>query len=302
MLFRTDRSGSGARTVDEAAGGIVGVVSPALLVLMAAAALQVPQRSAFAESPGPSSIPPSGDATPSSVQPLPAPESVEQARTKLREGARLLAAGKYGDSLRLFEEAYTIVPNPKIHYNVGLAYVGLSRPTKALEAFERFLADSKDAPVVNRVEAERLVGELRPKVGSIAIVCEQAGAEVKVDGQPLGITPVPGKRHLDPGSHQLVARRGADVPFVRDFDLAPGQDLTLTVTMAAALVATPPSSAPADPLAKDATTSDTPDSGRRRWLIWGIAGGVVVVGAIVAAVLLGGGTSYPKPDGQIMGN
>ena len=67
----------------------------------------------------------------------------------------------YRAALARFEEAYALVPSPKIHYDFGLAYVGLARPGEALAAFERFLAEAPDAPADKREKAAGWVATLR---------------------------------------------------------------------------------------------------------------------------------------------
>ena len=103
----------------------------------------------------------------------------EAARAKLVEGVGV-AALKRGDhqaALTRFEEAYALVPSPKIDYDFGLAYVGLGRTADALAAFERFLAEAPDAPPDTREKAASLIPTLRARL---------AEAAARNDGQALG--------------------------------------------------------------------------------------------------------------------
>jgi len=87
------------------------------------------------------------------------------ARRKLVDGVDALKRGDYHAALARFEEAYALVPSPKIHYDFGLAYVGLERPAEALAAFERFIAEAPDAPPDKREKAASLISALRARVG-----------------------------------------------------------------------------------------------------------------------------------------
>ena len=78
-----------------------------------------------------------------------------------------LKRGEHRVALDRFEEAYALVPSPKIHYDFGLAYLGLGRDADALSAFERFLAEAPDAPADKRDKAARYVAELRARVGTV---------------------------------------------------------------------------------------------------------------------------------------
>jgi tetratricopeptide (TPR) repeat protein len=88
----------------------------------------------------------------------------DAARAKLVDGVAALKRGDHRAALARFEEAYALVPSPKIHYDFGLAYVGLGRPADALAAFERFLAEALDAPADKRAKAASLVSTLRAEV------------------------------------------------------------------------------------------------------------------------------------------
>ena len=86
------------------------------------------------------------------------------ARRKLVEGVDAMKRGDFQAALARFEEAYALVPSPKIHYDFGLAYVGLDRPAEAVTAFERFLAEASDAPQDKREKATSLLSTLRARV------------------------------------------------------------------------------------------------------------------------------------------
>jgi serine/threonine-protein kinase len=90
------------------------------------------------------------------------------ARGQLVDGVSALKRGDYQLALARFEQAYALVPSPKIHYDFGLAYVGLGRKADALAAFERFLAEAADAPSDKREKAASFVSTLRAEVGATA--------------------------------------------------------------------------------------------------------------------------------------
>ena len=91
----------------------------------------------------------------------------EAARAKLVDGVAALKRDDYQAALSRFEEAYALVPSPKIHYDFGLAYVGLGRSAEALAAFERFLAEAPDAPADKRERATAMVAKLRADGGKV---------------------------------------------------------------------------------------------------------------------------------------
>src|SRR4051794_1319368 len=69
----------------------------------------------------------------------------DRARSLLAEGAQLYEAGDFPAALKRYEDAYALVPSPKILYNFGLVYQGMGRKAEALAYFERFLLEARDA-------------------------------------------------------------------------------------------------------------------------------------------------------------
>jgi len=211
------------------------------------------------------------------------------AREKLVDGVAMLKRGDYDGALARFQEAYDLVPSANIHYDFGLAYVGLGRSADALEAFERFLAEAPDAPPAAREKAEANRRGLRPRVAALTITTDFGGAEVLVDGRRRGTTPLPRPLYVEPGSHQFAARRPGGAPGpAQVVEVAAGAALGLRLIPgpAASLSLAPASAPPAAPapalLAASRDQSPPPDRDarvRRGWAFAAGAAGVALLGA-----------------------
>lgn len=214
-----------------------------------------------------------------------------RARAKLVEGGELLKQGEYQGALDRFKEAYGLFQSPKIFYNFGLAYIGLGRNADAMEAFDKFLGEALDASADLRANAERHRTLLSQKVGTLVVECDVTGAEVAVDGRPLGVTPLKTPAHLDPGPHQLVVEKSGSPPFAKRLDVSAGQRLTIPVTLAAPEVSAPipapppPSPATPAPMAPDLSPAPAPEApGRlKRKLAW--VSGAAAVGFLALGAL-----------------
>jgi len=184
-------------------------------------------------------------------------DAKNRAKAKLVEGSDFLKQGEYKDALRRFQEAYELVPSPKIFYNFGLAYMNLGRTTEAVEAFERFLDEATDATPDLRANAERRRSELLPKVATIVVRCETEGATISVDGRAFGTTPRKPPIRLDPGPHSLVLEKAPAPAFIRNLDVKAGErvvveakleELPVVVTPPPPLIAVaPPPVVPVEP-------------------------------------------------------
>jgi hypothetical protein len=121
----------------------------------------------------------------------------------VREGSKLLEQNDFQAALDKFNQAYALVHSPKQLFNQGLALRGLGRNPEALQAFERFLAEAKDASAEHQDKARAKIAELSALVGQVAISCNRSGAAVSLDGKTLAI-PLPASVWVDPGSHQVT--------------------------------------------------------------------------------------------------
>ena len=182
-----------------------------------------------------------------------APPSSEAARSaaraKLVEGVDALGRGEHRLALDKFEQAYALVPSPKIHYDFGLAYLGLGRRAEALSAYERFLAEAQDAPVDKREKAAQRVTALRPQVGAATVAVEGArdGVTIAVDGREVGPAPLARPLYLDPGRHEIAARLpGGGAGPVQPIDVRAGGTVEIVLRIDANPLS--PHSGPSNPL------------------------------------------------------
>jgi hypothetical protein len=230
------------------------------------------------------------------------------AKSKLEEGARSLDSGDYAAALEKFEEAYRLVPSPKIFFNIGLAEVGLARYPDALRAFERFVGEAGNAAPKNLAEARSQIENLRPKVALVDVECATKGVDIVIDGRSYGKTPLDKTIYIDPGQHRLLAQAGEGTsPIVQVFSAAGGTRQGVKVTLLAS-----PAPPPGGPSGGPSTTGNTlvahgggqsgpqdrsedrPFYGRA-WF-WGVVAGAVVIGAASVFLLAGRSPSYPNPS------
>ncbi len=101
------------------------------------------------------------------------------------EGLRLMQAGDNRGALDKFEEAFRLVPSPKILFNRGKAHQALGEGAAALSDFERFLDEAPYAPKESRAEASRSVEALRPTLSYLEVQTDDVGSTIAVDGHEI---------------------------------------------------------------------------------------------------------------------
>lgn len=228
------------------------------------------------------------------------------ARAKLEEGAKLMDAGDYAQALTDFEEAYKLVKNPKIQFNIGLANIGLARYPDAIRALEAFMAEAKNASSSTIADAQKQIDSLRPKVATVEVAASEPGIDIVIDGRPQGKTPITVRVYVEPGQHRLLAQKAeGSQPVVQVFTVAGGERQTVRVTLpeavavgaTAAVAGAALTTAPnliSMPGPADVAAGERPVY-KKAWF-WTVLGGGVVAGAVAAVLLFGRSTTYPNPS------
>jgi tetratricopeptide (TPR) repeat protein len=200
-----------------------------------------------------------------------------------RRGVDLYSEADYAGALVEFKRAYALTPSSAALYNVGEAQYQLQDYASALKTFRRFLAEfgSNES---HRAEVERAVDVLRLRVGHVNITTAPAGADVSVDDQPVGRTPLGEPVLVSVGRRKVVASMAGRPPVTRYLDVAAGDDLEVTLPLAAPFEGTsaPPSSEQTP--AQSAAPSHPWDASRLKTVGW-IATGTLAAGAAVFGVL-----------------
>jgi hypothetical protein len=172
-------------------------------------------------------------------------ENKAKAQALLVEGSALYRNGEYAAALAKFEAAYAVFPSPKLWFNIGQANRDLDRPVRALDAFERYLSGVPDAPPDMAADARASVADLQKKLGRLRIDCETPGAEISLDGKPIGTAPLPDAIWATLGRHQVTASSAGFAPAIEGVDVVAGGLHKVGLRLAALAPPPPPPPAPA---------------------------------------------------------
>jgi hypothetical protein len=152
------------------------------------------------------------------------------ARADQRQAAEHFAlaesAEKRGDwktAIDEYSRAYALAPHPSVLYNIARSHEHLEDWAQAAEYFRRYLAE--DPAAADRAEVEQRIALLEEKAraarpaprtgtGWLIVHAQPDGAEVLVDGQPVGVTPL--NREVPAGTHKVLVRAPGYHPIERD--------------------------------------------------------------------------------------
>jgi PEGA domain-containing protein len=142
-------------------------------------------------------------------------------------------------------------------------------------------------------EARRSAAELKTKLGQIEVACATDGAEVSVDGKPVGSTPLGQMVWTTPGRHQVAVQQPGFSPAIEEVGVAAGNVSAISVDLRPIdLRAANPG---ADGALLGGAGADQQPIYRRVWF-WVAVSAVVATGATIAVILATRGTANNLPD------
>lgn len=124
----------------------------------------------------------------------------DQARHEFSLGQDDDRAGKFEAAIGHYMQANDVLPHPFNLYNIAVDYERLGNLRQAGEWYERYLAAAPNSPDHDRVT--RTVEDLKSHASPLSVRTIPDGAQVLIDGQPAGTTPLATK--LPGGTHHVI--------------------------------------------------------------------------------------------------
>ncbi len=177
------------------------------------------------------------------------PPPDEQAQAQFERGVARYEAGDLAEALAAFQRAYELEPHPHLHYNIGVVQLDMGDHAAATRSLTRYL-DEGGATVdpQRRAEVEERLETLARKIGKLIVRCNVDGAEVRIDGDLVGTTPLDDTIVVDAGTTRVEVSAAGYVRSAESIILAGGQSHTLEVVLVVQPAATHPTAdAPAQP-------------------------------------------------------
>jgi len=205
----------------------------------------------------------------------------EEAEALITRGIELREQHKDDEALGVFKNALSKSPTPRARAQVALAEQALGLWVLAEHDLANALSVPSDPWIAkNQAALEGALAIIRRHLGSLD-VRGQEGAEVVLDGVPLGTLPLREPLRVEAGRRVLEIRAKGFYSTTRTLEVPAGGIARETVT----LVVMPPD---ADPNGRPGTTVlPDPDPGRtQRLLGWTLAGSGVALGITGTVAIL----------------
>lgn len=146
----------------------------------------------------------------------------QSAKELHEQGVTHLTAGRYTDAVVAFDASYRAEATAPALYNLALAYQGMERPDKALEAFEAFvkLVDPKKHAqqfATARTEIDRL----KSSYARFTLKLTPADATLDIDGSPARAEK--NELWVEIGTHTIKIRAAGYETYTQRLEIAAGR-------------------------------------------------------------------------------
>ena len=132
--------------------------------------------------------------------------TIQMARERFQEGVKYYDAKQYDKARAAFLQAYALKKHPAVLLNLAQSELRSAHEADAARHFAQYMRENKEASAAERQEAEKGLSTAKAGLGEITVSVDIADADVYVDGNLEGRSPLPAPVYLKPGSHTLEAR------------------------------------------------------------------------------------------------
>lgn len=155
------------------------------------------------------------------------------AKSEYEAGRMLFGDGDYGTALLKFRAAHEASRDPRLLWNMAVCEKNQRHYAKVLVLIERYLAEVGDlATDRDKAEARELINAVKAFVSQVKLTINQHGAQVFIDDEEVGKTPLEGPLLVDMGQRTLrVTKPGFD-EHRQKLVLQGGQEHPIVVEMA----------------------------------------------------------------------
>jgi hypothetical protein len=191
----------------------------------------------------------------------PSNEAVKMARKRFQEGVASVDAGNYEAARVAFQQAYALKPHPSVLRNLGQAELKTGRYLEAARHLSTFVRDTTYGTAPEREAAAKSLAQAETQVGRVLVQVDVQGADITVDGELAGRSPVTDPFYAEPGERLIRIQKEGYDPYEKTQVIEAGRTTQLKIVLDAAAVPKPAASVSryAGPLAAPESEATEPD-------------------------------------------
>jgi len=158
---------------------------------------------------------------------------MEKSKEYFERGIILYKAGDYKGALENFLTSYDLRPHPKLKYNIGLCYLKLGFTARALNEWQGFISKEKyDIEPEIADSLSEIMATVVVTVGKLLVNVDVDGADVTVDGESFGESPLGRPVFVEPGKHVVTVTGPGGAVREKSVTLGVGESREIHVTLA----------------------------------------------------------------------
>jgi hypothetical protein len=172
----------------------------------------------------------------------PTAEAVKMARKRFQEGVQAIDGGRYEAARVAFQQAYALKPHPSVLRNLGEAELRTGHYLEAARHLATFVRDTTYGSASERDSASKSLARAEAHVGSLVIQVDVDGAEIAVDGEIAGRSPVSDPFYTEPGERVIRIRKEGYETYEKTLPIQAARTTHLNIRLDTTPVATPAAS------------------------------------------------------------
>lgn len=215
----------------------------------------------------------------------------DAARPRYEKGRAFEAAGKVDLAYIEYAAAYKLYSHWQIAGALGGVAFKLGKFLEAAERISQFLQQGQGLDPAERSEKQKQLAEAKSKIGTLAFETA-AGSEIFVDGKSVGKTPPVTEVFVEPGGHQVEAKKAGERVNV-NVDVGAGKREVVKMRYGGAgpmpteTAPVPTSTAAASGMSGTGPMTMHGDSAMMRKILLAAGGTVAVTGLVLGGVAVG---------------
>ena len=153
------------------------------------------------------------------------------AKQDYESGRLLFRDGDHAGALAKFSSAYDISKDPRLLWNMAACEKNRRHYARAVGLVRRYLKEGDATlPAEDKADAAELVKVMEPFTAKLRITVSEPGAELTLDGEPLGASPVV-PVVVDMGVRKLVVRKAGFEELTREIPVGGAAELAAELTL-----------------------------------------------------------------------
>lgn len=152
----------------------------------------------------------------------PDPGLAARAKERKAEGDRAMEKLRYADALTAYGEAYALLPEPALLYNMGRTLEALDRLPEALEKLEAFRKQAPPELLAKVPGLSDRIANLTKRVSTLTVKVNVTGARILVRDAVAGMSPLEKPLALKAGKADVLVEADGYFPYRTSIELPGG--------------------------------------------------------------------------------